>query len=995
MSKIRRSTLVAAAAAALLLVTVPAASAASAASAWAARGAAGPSCADSWTNPAGGNWSVGSDWSTGAPPTASQHACITIALTAPVVLTGAGTAESLTLGGASGTADLEDDNQVLSLGSASSITRTGEFIAADGGGSNAIDLGSGATLSNDGILGSESGSVLQLSGDVTNAADGWTGVTGGATLAIDTGTFTNSGEVSVQPNSILEAPHDGGTGAVIDNAGGVIQNQGSIDLGSGATFDQGAGEVIGTPVSIGAPSSGGSLDLTGTGGGRFQLSTSATLSGNIAAGQTVIIDAGGSTAPAATGSFTNDGTLISGSGGLEFTLPTGDTLTNDGTIVVPSPSDTLTLVGNVVNDGTIAMNGSTFALAGAVTLTNDGTITVPPQSTLETGSAGRIDNAGGTIASGGLVSVAAGGTFVEGAGTTTGNYVDVSGALKLTGAGASSFRLDQNSTISGNVAARQTVIVFGTSVGPATAAKSFTNHGTLFGRGWLALPAGGTLTNDGTLEDSDEGDGGAAFSLAGNITNTPAGVIGESGDGLNMVRHGTTFDNAGKLYAEDIGLTGADTCGAPGPACDITFDNTGTVYWNAGGDIGWGGGGDASSVQGALGDTVDLGGTIVPLPYNEPNTWPPPAGESISYGITNANYISTTKEWTLSCGASVTEGWSIACPHSGATLDESGDTTLVPTQVSLSGSGTQGTYSWTSTYGQPVTLTATVTAQDGSTPTGSVAFYAAEQNQGSSGSSEDVTAADLVGTAPLSTVDGVVTATLTYNPPPGQYALLAVYSGDATHLADSAGAGGDTNYGKSQVVDAQTTGVTVKSSASPTVFGSPVTFMATVAPGSTGPAKPTGVVTFYNAGVPLGTAPVTTKGGVTTAKFTTGNLPAGSDSITATYSGDYNYVAATTSSSLSQPVTAPSAPATVTVKGPSTVKAGAAYKATATTDGTGAVLFSLASTPAPPKGMTINPSTGAVSYKVPKTGIAKFSYAVVASNAAGQARSSKVTVRVS
>lgn len=971
------------------------ASTASASTGSAASAPAAVSCGDSWSNPAGGTWSTGSDWSTGAPPTASQHACITIALTAPVVLTGAGTAGSLTLGGPNGTAELEDNNQTLTLGSSSAITRTGE-LTDEGGGSGAIDVVSGATLTNHGILEVVGGNVLQLSGDVTNAADGWVGVTGGSTLGIDAGTFTNSGEVSVQPSSTLQAPYHSGTGAVIDNGGGTIQNQGSIDVGSGATFDQGPGEVIGAPVSIGAPSSGGSLDLSGAGAGRFQLVVNATLTGNIAAGQTVIADAGGSSAPAATGSFTNYGTLMSGSGGLEFTLPAGDTLTNAGTIVVPSPGDALTLAGNVLNDGTIAMNGSTLKLAGAVTLTNHGTITVPPQSTLDTGSAGTIDNAGGTIASGGEVDVETGGTFAEGAGTTTGNYVSVAGALKLTGTGASSFGLLPNSTIGGTIAAHQTVIVSGNSIEPVTAGKSFTNRGTLFGRGYLALPAGDTLTNDGTLEDSDEGGGGAAFYLAGNLTNGPAGVIGEGGDGLDMTRLGSTFDNAGKLYllGESISLTGAGNCGGSSePACDITFNNTGTIYWGTeSGNWGSPGNGDASNVSGALGDSVNLGGTIVPVPNAEPNAWPAPAGDSINYGISNANYISTTEEWVLSCGASVTEGWGIGCPHSGAMLTEGGGT-LVPTQVSLTGSGTHGQYNWTSTYGQPVTLTATVTAQDGSTPAGTVAFYASEQpNNGS----QNATARDLVGTASLSPADGGATATLTYNPPPGVYALLAVYSGDSTHLPDFAGAGGPgTGYYITQVVDAQTTGVTIKSSASPSVFGSPVTFTATVTASATGPAKPTGVVNFYDGGVPFGAAAVATESGVTTAKLTTGNLPAGNDSITATYSGDYDYTAASTASSLSHPVTAPSAPATVTVNGPSTVAPGATYKATSTTDGTGAVLFSLASTPAAAKAMTVDPSTGAVKYKVPAHGTARFSYAVVASNAAGQAVSSKVTVQVS
>jgi ribosomal protein S11 len=91
-------------------------------------------------------------------------------------------------------------------------------------------------------------------------------------------------------------------------------------------------------------------------------------------------------------------------------------------------------------------------------------------------------------------------------------------------------------------------------------------------------------------------------------------------------------------------------------------------------------------------------------------------------------------------------------------------------------------------------------------------------------------------------------------------------------------------------------------------------------------------------------------------------------------------------------VQAPSAPATVT--GKSTVTAGSKYTATTTTDGTGAVLFSLASTPAPPAKMTIAASTGKVTFKVPKKGLKTFSYTVVASNAAGQAHSAVITVHM-
>src|SRR5271170_2114037 len=77
---------------------------------------AGPPCAVSWKNAAGGDWSNGRNWSTGAPPTHQQTACITIGLSAPVVLSSAGTARSLTVGGQTGTTELELSGATLALG---------------------------------------------------------------------------------------------------------------------------------------------------------------------------------------------------------------------------------------------------------------------------------------------------------------------------------------------------------------------------------------------------------------------------------------------------------------------------------------------------------------------------------------------------------------------------------------------------------------------------------------------------------------------------------------------------------------------------------------------------------------------------------------------------------------------------------------------------------------------------------------------------------------
>jgi hypothetical protein len=80
--------------------------------------------------------------------------------------------------------------------------------------------------------------------------------------------------------------------------------------------------------------------------------------------------------------------------------------------------------------------------------------------------------------------------------------------------------------------------------------------------------------------------------------------------------------------------------------------------------------------------------------------------------------------------------------------------------------------------------------------------------------------------------------------------------------------------------------------------------IAKVAPAAVGQANPGGVVTFFDSGTPIGTAPVSTSKGVTSAQVTTVDLPVGSDSITAGYSGDYDY-AGGTSPALAETETAP------------------------------------------------------------------------------------------
>ncbi len=172
-----------------------------------------------------------------------------------------------------------------------------------------------------------------------------------------------------------------------------------------------------------------------------------------------------------------------------------------------------------------------------------------------------------------------------------------------------------------------------------------------------------------------------------------------------------------------------------------------------------------------------------------------------------------------------------------------------------------------SLVGQSVTFTATVTALNGGgiLPDGTVTF--------------------LDGTTTLFTgqlAGGVLTYT-TSTLANGLHPITAVYSGDAAKEIL-----GETSAVLNQIVQATAT-ITVATSGSPSYYGAPVTFTATIAFGATTPAG--GVVSFFDAGAKIGTGTLNS-GSPDIAQFTTSALAVGTHSITATYAGDNSNTAA-------------------------------------------------------------------------------------------------------
>jgi YD repeat-containing protein len=166
-----------------------------------------------------------------------------------------------------------------------------------------------------------------------------------------------------------------------------------------------------------------------------------------------------------------------------------------------------------------------------------------------------------------------------------------------------------------------------------------------------------------------------------------------------------------------------------------------------------------------------------------------------------------------------------------------------------------------SDYGQSVTLKAQVSAAapGSGQPTGSVEFAVGSV---------------VVGSASLNSSGIATLVTSNPLPPAGTNQVVAIYGGDADFDPSSDSAWLTVNR------DPSTTELTSPTGTS--VYGQPVTLSATVSDLS-GVATPSGSVTFYEEGTPLGSAPLSADG---QAELITTWLGVGSDSITASYSGD-------------------------------------------------------------------------------------------------------------
>lgn len=179
------------------------------------------------------------------------------------------------------------------------------------------------------------------------------------------------------------------------------------------------------------------------------------------------------------------------------------------------------------------------------------------------------------------------------------------------------------------------------------------------------------------------------------------------------------------------------------------------------------------------------------------------------------------------------------------------------------------------TFGAPVTFTATVTSRTATAPTGTVVIFDGTQSLGTATLTTTATASN-------STAWSLQTSTLTV----GTHTITAQYGGDSQNVAMTSAA-------LSEVIGVAPTTVAVSASMTPGISGVSDTLTATVALVA-GSAPPTGSVTFLDGASPLGSAVLSNGAASLTAVFRNQGQSAVAHPLQAVYTPDSSNFSAST-----------------------------------------------------------------------------------------------------
>ena len=361
--------------------------------------------------------------------------------------------------------------------------------------------------------------------------------------------------------------------------------------------------------------------------------------------------------------------------------------------------------------------------------------------------------------------------------------------------------------------------------------------------GWYTGPVAVTLS--ATDPDGPSDVAATYYTLDGGAAQAYAAPVAVSGDGTHTLTY-WSVDQAGNVegtHALAVSIDGA----APTTAAAVAgFQNTAGAYRTS-----------ATMTLSATDKTSGVAATFYTLDGGTAQTYSAP------FTVSTAGPHTLTY-WSVDAAGN-------AEARHGLTL-----TVYVPGLARV----TVTTSRSPSVFGTPITFTAVVRAAVGSAvPTGAVTF------------TDGMTA---LGTVALTAGKAILTIPALAV---GVHALTITYGGD-TAFGPASGA-------LSQTVTPAVARLALASSRTPSVYGTAVTFTASVSSGSSGAGVPTGAVTFTDAGVVLGTVALSAG----RAAVTLPTPSVGSHPIVAAYGGDAAFGPA--SAALTQTVTAAVARVTV------------------------------------------------------------------------------------
>ena len=748
--------------------------------------------------------------------------------------------------------------------------------AITGGSAGTVSItGLGASsLTIDGNKGDFSIFAIDAGGNLSISA---VTVTGANNTSTNGGAFKNLGTLAISDSTI--------SGNTSNNGGGIFNNTGSsltvsnstIALNTaaggfgGGVFNSGGNLIVSnSTLSDNTSFNGGGILNTGTG-----TVSNSTISGNAANnnGGGIFNDTGSSltlsnSTLSSNTANTNGGGIFNGATLTVSNSTLSDNTANFGAGIFNDSNSTSNISNSTFSaNKAITIGGGIFnqSTNGIVTLTN---------STLSGNSARGISDGGG-IYNSATLNIA--NTII--ANSTTGGDYAGSGTI-----GTNTNNIVEDGSLSGATAVDPLLGPLANNGGP-----TFTFALT------SATPSSVTTGGDSTISDAAPINALDQRGFARSATTPSVGsyeyyaapTITSISPSLGIVDGGTSITITGTNFVPGPNVV---TIGGVA-ATNVTVVDSKTITV----DTPTGNLGPASVLVTTAGGT-NSANTLFTFVYNTTtaltsSTNPSDFGQSVTFtanvtsssgnptgSVTFFDGSTNLGSATLTSGTATLSIASLAVGSNSITAEYSGDSSIITstssavTQTVNQASTTTALTSSTNpaVFGQSVTFTATVSAVSpgAGTATGTVSFLDGTILLGSGTLSN--------GSATLSTSSLLVGSS---------FSITAVYNAEDTNFLTS------TSSAVTQTVNQASTTTALTSSTNPAVFGQSVTFTATVAAVSPAAGTATGTVSFFDGAPLLGTGTLT----LGTATLSISSLAVGSNSITAVYNADTNFLTSTSS----------------------------------------------------------------------------------------------------